>query len=81
MEAKEVGGFSDADLIELMDKYRPEKQQPGDITLSWACKVWEVGRDSALATLKQMEEDGVVECVEGVLLTEGGAPGRVWRPT
>lgn len=78
MDAKIVEGITDKDILELMEAYRPEVEQEGDITVTKAMKFWNVKRAAAEKTLMSMVEDGVLILVENVLL-DNSAIGRVWR--
>ena len=63
----------------LLDELRPEKQQPGDVTVKMAMDDWEVTDKQAWDILEQAVNDDKVIKVKSILL-DTGKVGTVYRP-
>ena len=63
---------------QIMEELRPEKQQPGDVTVAMAMKEWNVKRSKAYSMLEQAIKEGKLEKLKGVLDT--GRYGILYRP-
>ncbi len=62
---------------QILDELRPEKQQPGDVTVKMAMKAWGVKKSKARDMLEKEVKEGKLKKVDAILDT--GRFGMLYR--
>ena len=78
MAAKVVPGLTTNQRLDILDEYRPIKQQPGDVTVKMATEDWVVSKSKARDILEKAVSNGALIKLT-VVVQATGRIGNVYR--